>query len=374
MYINTFSGLEQVSVNQGNRNSPEYIRWLQTSLNSTLGLNLKVDGIMGAHTRSAIRSFQQQQGLVADGIVGPRTAAALIKATSGAGGPVIKAPAATKKAPDATLIQFDKDSAKLKDFHATEIDSVADKIVASRKTAQPIFTVYVKGHTSSEGSAQYNVGLGYRRALAVRKALQNALERKEKHLSYKVLILAQSKGESEPIDTNETEAGRSRNRRVEILLSTKALQPLPPPKKKKDEEPEPPQPKSSSCGGGSECDPRGSEAYNFPICRGWPCKQIPGLPSHCGICEHHIPGQKECRADAITKRTEGINKCLDEFKKATIGCVYAAARCAATLGVDRKACIKAALCTKEHSNLDRCRQRAWGEYNERVQKCREIGP
>jgi hypothetical protein len=57
------------------------------------------------------------------------------------------------------------------------------------------------------------------------KALQKALERKQKNLSYKVLILAQSKGAREPVDTNETEKGRAQNRRVEIFISTKKLQP-----------------------------------------------------------------------------------------------------------------------------------------------------
>ena len=55
------------------RESAEYIKWVQDSLNHVLGINLKVDGIMGAMTRSAIRSFQKQNGLTADGIIGPKT-------------------------------------------------------------------------------------------------------------------------------------------------------------------------------------------------------------------------------------------------------------------------------------------------------------
>jgi len=63
-----------------NRQSAEYGRWIQQSLNRILGLSLAVDGIIGTYTRSAIRSFQQRQGLTADGIVGPITEAALIRA------------------------------------------------------------------------------------------------------------------------------------------------------------------------------------------------------------------------------------------------------------------------------------------------------
>lgn len=62
------------------RESAEYGRWIQQSLNKILGLRLAVDGIVGTQTRSAIRSFQSQKGLTADGIVGPITEGALIRA------------------------------------------------------------------------------------------------------------------------------------------------------------------------------------------------------------------------------------------------------------------------------------------------------
>jgi peptidoglycan hydrolase-like protein with peptidoglycan-binding domain len=55
----------------------ERARWIQSSLNQILGVKLVIDGIVGPKTRSAIRSFQQREGLVVDGIVGPITEAAL---------------------------------------------------------------------------------------------------------------------------------------------------------------------------------------------------------------------------------------------------------------------------------------------------------
>lgn len=63
-----------------NRSGAEYTRWVQQSLNRVMGLQLAVDGVSGTKTRSAIRSFQQQRGLVADGIVGRITEAALVSA------------------------------------------------------------------------------------------------------------------------------------------------------------------------------------------------------------------------------------------------------------------------------------------------------
>jgi peptidoglycan hydrolase-like protein with peptidoglycan-binding domain len=67
-----------------NRNSADYIRWVQQSLNNLMGLRLAVDGISGPITRSAVRDFQRMLGLTVDGIVGPQTEAALIAAGASA--------------------------------------------------------------------------------------------------------------------------------------------------------------------------------------------------------------------------------------------------------------------------------------------------
>ena len=56
-----------------NVGSPEFVRWVQRSLNQLRNSGLVVDGNMGPGTRAAIRAFQQAQGLTADGVVGPLT-------------------------------------------------------------------------------------------------------------------------------------------------------------------------------------------------------------------------------------------------------------------------------------------------------------
>src|SRR5215475_9895194 len=73
-------GAEEELDSEIDRGSYEYAVWAQRSLNRILGLRLAEDGIIGAQTRSAIRSFQQQYGLTVDGIVGPQTEGALIQA------------------------------------------------------------------------------------------------------------------------------------------------------------------------------------------------------------------------------------------------------------------------------------------------------
>ena len=58
--------------------NPDYIRWVQSCLNQVLGTSLAVTGVMEPRTRSAIRAFQQRQGLAVNGIINPQTVAAFI--------------------------------------------------------------------------------------------------------------------------------------------------------------------------------------------------------------------------------------------------------------------------------------------------------
>ena len=71
--------------------------------------------------------------------------------------------------------------------------------------------VLVVGHTDSTGEADYNQALSERRADAARNFLVGAgLE--------SARITAMGMGETEPIDTNDTAAGRQENRRVEVAI------------------------------------------------------------------------------------------------------------------------------------------------------------
>lgn len=55
---------------------------IQRALNSKIGANLVVDGQFGPLTKSAVESFQANNGLVVDGIVGPKTWNVLIGSSS----------------------------------------------------------------------------------------------------------------------------------------------------------------------------------------------------------------------------------------------------------------------------------------------------
>jgi outer membrane protein OmpA-like peptidoglycan-associated protein len=76
-FANEFQSETSIPGAFANRNSKEFIAWLQHSLNQALGLRLATDGVMGPQTRSAIRSFQKRNGLTPDGMPGPLTEARL---------------------------------------------------------------------------------------------------------------------------------------------------------------------------------------------------------------------------------------------------------------------------------------------------------
>ena len=101
-------------------------------------------------------------------------------------------------------IGFDYDS----DVIRSESGTILSNIYESLKQVAGV-QIEIIGHSSSEGSAEYNRDLSRRRAAAVVTALVdrglNAL-----------LISASGRGEDEPIASNDDEAGRSLNRRVEI--------------------------------------------------------------------------------------------------------------------------------------------------------------
>src|SRR5262245_1628608 len=82
----------------------ESVRWVQSTLNRLQGLSLPIDGVMSPATRSALRAFQEQRRLPADGIAGPDTERALMDAAAPAGA---AAPAADASGDDAAAAAQD---------------------------------------------------------------------------------------------------------------------------------------------------------------------------------------------------------------------------------------------------------------------------
>ncbi len=88
--------------------------------------------------------------------------------------------------------------------------------VADSLLRYPDSTVQIIGHTDSDGSAAYNVGLSHRRANAVAHVLQSA------GVTFKRLQIS-GRGEEQPVASNLTEQGKAQNRRVEIVVIPRSI-------------------------------------------------------------------------------------------------------------------------------------------------------
>lgn len=107
-------------------------------------------------------------------------------------------------------VTFATDSSNINAGFYEVLDSVAIILVEYDKT-----TVNVAGHTDSVGDAAYNQRLSEQRAQSVASYL-----RSQGVLSQRLRTFGA--GESSPVASNQTAAGRAQNRRVEITLTPQA--------------------------------------------------------------------------------------------------------------------------------------------------------
>jgi outer membrane protein OmpA-like peptidoglycan-associated protein len=103
-----------------------------------------------------------------------------------------------------TGVWFESDSDALNDDSRATLGRVARSLQEHESVR-----VEVGAHTDSTGNADYNMGLSLRRAEAVRNHLIAQGVDPDR-------LVARGYGETRPLVDNVTEAGRSRNRRVEL--------------------------------------------------------------------------------------------------------------------------------------------------------------
>jgi outer membrane protein OmpA-like peptidoglycan-associated protein len=105
-----------------------------------------------------------------------------------------------------TDVLFDVDRSELKPGAMSELQRLADAL-----NTDPNRKVRIEGHADSTGSEAHNLDLSKRRADAVGSALiQDGVDPSR--------ITTQGFGASMPVATNDTQAGRQQNRRVEIIV------------------------------------------------------------------------------------------------------------------------------------------------------------
>jgi OOP family OmpA-OmpF porin len=112
-------------------------------------------------------------------------------------------------------VKFDFDKYDIKPEYYGNLDNVVKKI-----QEHPDMAMQVQGHTDNVGTFKYNQKLSERRANAVKKYLIDG--------THNPMITSRGFSFSKPIDTNETEAGRANNRRVQLEVEGASQQPLEP--------------------------------------------------------------------------------------------------------------------------------------------------
>ena len=110
-----------------------------------------------------------------------------------------------------TLFDFNK--AILKEQGKAELQNLGAKI---RSQGMSVGDIDVIGHTDNVGSQSYNQELSVRRATAVRDYLVSEGVNAS-------IIDVMGRGMSEPVASNDTDAGRAENRRVEVHVGTARL-------------------------------------------------------------------------------------------------------------------------------------------------------
>lgn len=106
----------------------------------------------------------------------------------------------------ASDVSFDIDKADIKPNALATYTKIAEVLKDYDRTV-----IHVVGHTDSTGSDAYNQGLSERRAASVLQVLRGNGVIADR-------LLTEGRGEREPIADNATAAGRTRNRRVDVVI------------------------------------------------------------------------------------------------------------------------------------------------------------
>ena len=135
---------------------------------------------------------------------------AMEDATRGTGVTVVQTPNNELKLEIPSDISFDTGSAVIKPAMRPVLDRFAQTL-----NANPVTQVRILGHTDSTGSDTLNNPLSVNRAASTRDYLAGRGVDASR-------VAIDGRGEREPVADNNTDAGRAKNRRVEVLVTEAA--------------------------------------------------------------------------------------------------------------------------------------------------------
>ncbi len=105
------------------------------------------------------------------------------------------------------MVNFGFDSSNLAETAKSNLDKLATVLANNPDT-----NISIYGYTDSKGADAYNLSLSDRRAAAVRSYLSS------KGVAASRMV-TKGMGEADPVATNDTDAGRAQNRRVEFGIT-----------------------------------------------------------------------------------------------------------------------------------------------------------
>jgi outer membrane protein OmpA-like peptidoglycan-associated protein len=108
------------------------------------------------------------------------------------------------------IIYFDFDSFNIKE---SEVSKILDFVKVYQNNIQG-YDFILEGHTDNKGNLDYNYILSQKRSLAVLEYVQSLIKEK-------ITISIKSDAYLKPLETNRTQMGRAKNRRVELVLKKK---------------------------------------------------------------------------------------------------------------------------------------------------------
>jgi outer membrane protein OmpA-like peptidoglycan-associated protein len=124
---------------------------------------------------------------------------------------IVDTPPSMRKPLNDTLtipnVLFLYNSSKLNPAFIKDLDNILDKL-----KSRPFKGLEITGYTDSIGTSAYNLKLSLDRAKAIKDYLVTKLKLEPSTITIK------GAGETNPVATNQTDEGRQKNRRVEIIL------------------------------------------------------------------------------------------------------------------------------------------------------------
>lgn len=170
------------------------LRWTSTNASSAT-IDQGLGSVTPAGSREVCPTTTTRYGILATGAGGSQTAATTVTVT--------QAPKVVAR--QTIRINFDFDKSDIRPADVPELQKALDFV-----KQHSIYKISIEGHTDGRGSEAYNQALSMRRATAVKTWLVQ-------HGVSGDRLTPVGYGKSRPIADNNTDAGRFRNRRVELI-------------------------------------------------------------------------------------------------------------------------------------------------------------